>query len=420
MDENAFAELVRRHGPGVLGVCRRFLGNTPDAADAFQATFLVLIRRARQTDWRESLGPWLYGVALRVARKARAARCRRLASERQVTPMTPEPAAPAGEPDDLAAVLDEELASLPEVYRKPLVLCELQGLSRRDAAHELHVAEGTLSSRLARGRRLLRDRLARRGLAPSVAGLAVAVPAELAAATTRNAMAILSRVAGAVPAGILSLTEGVVKAMIAKWKLAAVMVAACVGLGGLGAWQGSTRPAASDVGPPVKPMPSAETPRPTTSTPSGRTPEVVATIFGDEAVTRDAFAEHLIRRYGKKELERFVNKQVIARAFGKKGWTISADAVEAALDADCKAMGVTREQFAKDVLTRYDKSALEWVEDVITPRLMLSQLCETKLTAPTEAELRRAFDAKFGEKVKCRIICWPKDQGDEARKACRC
>jgi RNA polymerase sigma factor (sigma-70 family) len=208
-DQDAFAELVRRHGPMVLGLCRRFLGRTPDADDAFQATFLVLVRRARRTDWRESLGPWLYGVAVRTARKARSARLRRLAAERQVSPMTPEPATRPREPDDLAAVLDEELAAIPEVYRAPLVLCELQGASRADAARELGLREGTLSSRLARGRRLLRDRLARRGVAPALAAPA-AVPAELTAATARHAAAVLSRATGAVPAAILSLTEGVV------------------------------------------------------------------------------------------------------------------------------------------------------------------------------------------------------------------
>src|SRR5262245_35292383 len=119
-DERAFAELVRRHGPMVLGVCRRALG--PDADDAFQATFLVLVRRARHTAWRDALGPWLYGVAVRVARKARAARARRWASERQASPMTPEPTVPAAEPDDLIDVLDQELAALPEAYRRPRAL----------------------------------------------------------------------------------------------------------------------------------------------------------------------------------------------------------------------------------------------------------------------------------------------------------
>src|SRR5262245_65454975 len=116
-DQDAFAELVRRHGPTVLGVCRRFLGATPDAEDAFQATFLVLVRRARSTDWRESLGPWLYGVALRVAKKARRMRTRRLTTERQAIAMTHSPI-PAAELDDASEVLDEELAALPAIYRE--------------------------------------------------------------------------------------------------------------------------------------------------------------------------------------------------------------------------------------------------------------------------------------------------------------
>ena len=408
-DEGAFAELVRRHGPMVLGVCRRFLGPTPDAADAFQATFLVLIRRARRTDWRESLGPWLYGVALRVARKARAARSRRSAAERQVSPMTPEPAAASREPDDLAAVLDEELAALPEAYRRPLVLCELQGLGRKDAARELGLAEGTLSSRLARGRRMLRDRLARRGVVPSVAGLVVAVPAELATATTRHAMVVLSRAAGAVPTAVLSLTEGVVKAMIVNWKLAAVMVAACLGLGGFGMWQTATSPAAQPENRPVVPTPPAKAAPPT---------DAIATIFDDVPITREAFADHLIRKYGKKELEPFVNKQIIARAFAKKGLTLSADDVRAEFDADLKVLGVTPDHFERVILPRYGKTLPEWVDEVITPRLMMSRLCKTKIPAPGEGELRQAFDVKYGEKVQCRVITWPKDRGDEARRVC--
>ena len=430
-DQGAFAELVRRHGPMVLGVCRRFLGHTPDAADAFQATFLVLVRRARRDDWRESLGPWLYGVALRTARKARAARSRRRATEAQVSPMTPEPATRPAEPDDLAAVLDEELAAVPEIYRTPLVLCELQGASRADAARELGLPEGTLSSRLARGRRILRDRLARRGVAPAVA--LATVPAELTAATARHAAAVLSLATGTVPAAVLSLTEGVVKAMVVKWKLAAVVVAACLGMSGFEAWEGLPVPTATAAAgpqeppktPPGKPSPADPGPGPDDApavqnlrfhSDEPPAPKAIATIFGDQEITRDSFADHLIRRYGKKELELFVNKQIVARAFGKKGWTISADDVQRTLDEDCKAMGVTREQFAKDVLPRYNKTLDEWTEDVITPRLMLTQLGKTRLAPPTEAELRQAFAAKYGEKVQCQVITWTKDQGDEARK----
>ncbi|MDY3563110.1 sigma-70 family RNA polymerase sigma factor [Gemmata sp. JC673] len=234
-DEGAFAELVRRHGPSVLGVCRRALGPTPDAEDAFQATFLVLVRRASSTPWRAGLGPWLYGVALRVSRKVRARRSRRVSRERGEVPMV-EPVAPASDPDDAGPVVDEELSGLPARYREPLVLCEVQGLSRRAAARELGVAEGTLSSRLARGRKLLRERLSRRGVVPVAGGLGVAVPSGLAGATVRHAVTALGRSSGVVPAAVLSLTEEVTKAMMAKWKLALAAVATCATLTSLGAW----------------------------------------------------------------------------------------------------------------------------------------------------------------------------------------
>jgi RNA polymerase sigma factor (sigma-70 family) len=471
-DQDAFAELVRRHGPMVLGVCRRFLGPSPDADDAFQATFLVLVRRSRRTVWRKSLGPWLYGVAVRVARKALVARSRRRASERQVPEMAHEPATPAREPDDLAAVLDEELAALPEKFRRPLVLCELQGASRKDAARELGLAEGTLSSRLARGRRILRDRLARRGLAPSAVALTASVPAGLASATCRHAAAVLARAVGAVPAGILSLTEGVVKAMVVNWKLAAVALAVGVGLTGFGAWNGATRPAATaaDPQPTASPAPTAANSNPPAApagsprlgpipialdfafpieskppfnfyiglfdsgqpkAPEQRTPaevptihnltwtyrpvDPVATIFDDVAVTREMFVEHLVRRYGKKDLGVFVNRQIIEHAFRKKGFTLSEDEVRAAFEADIKAINVTRDQFERDVLPKYGKTMVEWLDDVIIPRLMLAKMCKARVAAPTEQELRRTFDAKYGEQLDCRVIVWPKGREDQAR-----
>jgi RNA polymerase sigma factor (sigma-70 family) len=477
-DEAAFAEIVRRHGPMVLGVCRRFLGPTPDADDAFQATFLVLVRRARQMTWRESVGAWLYGVAVRVARKARAVRGRRRAAEPQVSPMTPEPHAPPVEPDDLAAVLDEELSALPEAYRRPLVLCELQGLARAAAARELGLREGTLSSRLARGRRMLRDRLARRGVGPAAAGLAAAVPAELASATVRGAAAVQGGAAGAVPAAVWSLTEGVVKAMLTtKLKMATVMAAVGVGLtlaGGTwadrpgGSVARAAEPPASqpvypvksvDGGtvppapPPAKPLdkdlfsffirffsaagaagpPASQPVNPVKSVDDGKAPPAspltykpidgnlvlgrrsgtltgdgktlpVATIFGDVPVTREAFAEYLISRYGQKELEKFVNKQIICRAVAGKGYVSRLEDLQAALDADAKALGLTRGQFLKDVLPRYGKTETEWMEDVIEPRLMMAFLCGEKVKTATDEELKAAFDRKYGEKRECRMI----------------
>jgi RNA polymerase sigma factor (sigma-70 family) len=405
-DQRAFAELVRRHGPMVLGVCRRALG--PDADDAFQATFLVLVRRARHTAWRDALGPWLYGVAVRVARKARAARARRQASERQASPMTPEPTVPAADPDDLTDVLDQELAALPETFRRPLVLCELEGRSRADAARVLGLPEGTLSSRLARGRRMLRDRLARRGVVPAAAGLAVAVPAGLAEATTERAVAVLTGAAGAVPAAVMSLTEGVVKTMLVNSKLAALAVTVGLGLAGFGTWGGAVEP----------PAPAAASPKaapPPRTGPASEEPDgAVATIFGDVRVSKDAYADYLIRRAGQKELELFVRKQIIAHAFGRKGWTLRAEDVEAALNADCRALGVSREEFDGTVLRRYGKTEMVWMEDVVTPRLMLAQLCGAEVKTATEAELRAAFDRKYGEKRECRVIVWPNDHATTA------
>ncbi len=127
-EEAAFAELLSRHGPLVLGVCRRLLREPHDVEDAFQATFLVLIRKARAIGRREKLAGWLYGVAFRTAQKARFRRSRRAAVERQGD-MIAEPACEAASPNDAVDWLDRELLALPEKYRLPLVLCELQGLS---------------------------------------------------------------------------------------------------------------------------------------------------------------------------------------------------------------------------------------------------------------------------------------------------
>src|SRR5207244_3033628 len=136
-DEAAFEALVRRHGPMVLGVCLRVLRRHADAEDAFQATFLVLARKAASVVPREMLPNWLYGVAQQTAVRARAAAARRRAREKQVT-HTPEPAAKPPAPwDDLEPLLDEELSKLPDKYRVPVVLCDLEGKTRKQAAGQL-------------------------------------------------------------------------------------------------------------------------------------------------------------------------------------------------------------------------------------------------------------------------------------------
>jgi RNA polymerase sigma factor (sigma-70 family) len=157
-DELAFAALVRRHGPMVLGVCRRILGHAHDAEHAFQACFLVLVRKAVSVVPREAVGNWLYGVAYNTALKARATSMKRQAREKQVKTL-PEPAARKEELwQDLHALLDQELSRLPAKYRLPIVLCDLEGRTRKEVARQLKVLEGTLSSRLTTGHRLLASR----------------------------------------------------------------------------------------------------------------------------------------------------------------------------------------------------------------------------------------------------------------------
>jgi len=142
-DEAAFTTLVERHGPLVLGVCRRVLANDADAADAFQATFLVLARKAASIRKRESVGSWLYGVAYRLAHRAKVAAARRRVHERQVEPMPPSDPLAAVVWRDLRPILDEELDKLADKYRAPLVLCYLEGKTHEEAAQQLGWTNGT-------------------------------------------------------------------------------------------------------------------------------------------------------------------------------------------------------------------------------------------------------------------------------------
>ncbi|HWG44724.1 MAG TPA: sigma-70 family RNA polymerase sigma factor, partial [Gemmataceae bacterium] len=181
-DEAAFAALVTRHGPMVLGVCRRVLGDVQHAEDTFQATFLVLARKANRVRRPEALASFLYGVALRVARKARGTAAHRLRF-RAKPQATSEPVDPHLDPLDvlsgreLLALIDQEVARLPEVYRLPLLLCLLQGRTVEEAARLLGWSIGSLRGRLARGRERLRERLTRRGVGLSAGTLVLLAPA---------------------------------------------------------------------------------------------------------------------------------------------------------------------------------------------------------------------------------------------------
>ena len=165
-DEAAFEAIVRRHGSMVLGVCRRMLGDRHAADDAFQATFLVLARRAGAIRDGERLGPWLFGVAHRVARRARGQQSRRWSRERPESADVPDPDLGASarlDRSELLEALDDEIARLPEAQRRPIVLCYLSGLTIDQAADRLGIPVGTARSRLARGRDRLRSGLAGRG-----------------------------------------------------------------------------------------------------------------------------------------------------------------------------------------------------------------------------------------------------------------
>jgi RNA polymerase sigma factor (sigma-70 family) len=240
-DESAFAALVARHGPMVLGVCRRVLRHEQDAEDAFQAAFLVLARKAGSVVKRESVGSWLYAVAYRAALEARSANARRQAHERQVKDL-PHPLIAPVEPQDWRPLLDHELQRLPEKYRVPVVLCDLEGLPRREAAHRLGLAEGTLSSRLATARQLLARRLTRYGVSLSGGALATALAEGASAALPPTLVAVTSKAALLVAAGQLAtvatpaaaLTRGVLKVMfLAKLKVV-VVLALVAGLGASG------------------------------------------------------------------------------------------------------------------------------------------------------------------------------------------
>lgn len=207
--ERAFALLVERHGPMVLRVCRGVLGDPHDAEDAFQATFLVLIHRARAIRKRESMGPWLHGVALRVAARTRTGIARRRIIERRwgERQRTSERAADADHADVRRAIHDE-IGRLPDRFRAPIVLCDLESRPLDEVARLLNCPLGTVKSRLNRGRERLRDRLLRRGLAPAIAGPAIvelgssteaaaAMPEGLLEHAVRNAMAVPSSGAAA-------------------------------------------------------------------------------------------------------------------------------------------------------------------------------------------------------------------------------
>lgn len=238
-EEAALAALARRHGPMVWGVCRRLLTHH-DAEDAFQATFLVLVRKAASIVPRAMVGNWLYGVARQTALQARRAAARRRAREVQVMPMPDTEGERQERWPDVQAALDEELSRLPNIYRAAVVLCDLEGRTRKEVARQLGVPEGTVGGRLARARVLLAKRLSQRGVALSGGALAVVLSAGSASASappslvasTIKATSLLAagQAAGIVSVKVAALMEGVVKAMFVTKIKSVLAVALLAGL----------------------------------------------------------------------------------------------------------------------------------------------------------------------------------------------
>jgi RNA polymerase sigma factor (sigma-70 family) len=245
-DEAALAALVRRHGPMVWGVCRRLLGHH-DAEDAFQATFIVLVRKATSIAPREMVGNWLYGVAHQTALQARRTATRRRTREVQVTEM---PDTATVQPDqwpDVRTLLDQELSRLPDCYRAVIVLCDLEDRTRKEVARQLGVPEGTVAGRLARARAMLAKRLARRGVTLSAQALAVVLAQNVASASvsislvssTIQAATLVTvgqtAATGAISVKVAALTDGVLKVMLLSKLKAMIAVVLVLGFLATGA-----------------------------------------------------------------------------------------------------------------------------------------------------------------------------------------
>jgi RNA polymerase sigma factor (sigma-70 family) len=267
-DEEAFAALVRRHGPMVLGACRRVLHDSHDADDAFQAVFLLLVRKAGSLRRPEQLGPWLHGVAHRVALKARALGRRRRGREGPLTDAAAPPAPDEVAWRDLRPILDDAVHALPAKYRTAFVLCCLQGLTHAEAARRIGCPPGTVATRLSRARDQLRARLRRRGVTLSAGALAAALAGRATASVPPALLAGALRAAvapSAVAAHVAALTEGVRQVMLMeklRFVVMAVVTAAAVGTLIMGYRSGAAEPPAPATGlappMPVGPPPSED------------------------------------------------------------------------------------------------------------------------------------------------------------------
>ncbi|MBI3408779.1 MAG: sigma-70 family RNA polymerase sigma factor [Planctomycetes bacterium] len=446
-DESAFELLVWRFGRMVYSVCRRVLRDEHDAEDAFQATMLVLARKANSVCRVEALGGWLYRVAYRVALRARENTARRARHEQRLptVPDVPDPDRADPAVAELQSVLDEELNRLAEKHRAPVVLCYLEGLTNEEAARRMRCPIGTIKTRLAKARSLLASQLRRRGLAlaasivagESFCALAATPPANLVALTVRAASAHSGLIPAGVSKEVLSLMEGVLRAMyFAKAKIVTVTLAVCLGVLGTGTgWLQSQTGGSTGAGGGSQQTPSpVERAQKLKKQISELTQELhkaedeaarlparppkdkpLAVIFGNVPITREDLAEELLANVTTSQLESFINRRILEEACKKKGISVTDFEVDAALDKEIADWKLDYKGFQERIRSQFHKSMHEWKEGTIRSRLLLKKLVEQ--IDPTEKELRAEFDAHYGEKVECDYICWRAEDKTGAGRA---
>jgi RNA polymerase sigma factor (sigma-70 family) len=339
-EETAFELLLRRHGAMVLGVCRRVLRNEADAEDAFQATFLVFVRKAASIRSRATIGNWLYGVAHNTALKAKAMNHQRRAKEREAGSV-PKDAPPSDARQEMVALLDGELSSLPDKYRIPIVLCDLEGRTILDAARHLGWPQGTVATRLSRGRARLAQLMTKKGLtfaggllpaAISQAASSVIVPPSLVASTVQAATAVAAGQAAAasvILAEVTTLADMVVSAMLTRrLRGMAIVLLATMALGSAGVVlvlrsQAAEHQAAHSIGSPSASPPDGQRAKQAEAKENGHKPEAKE----DFAETEEARVKEAGRLEA--ELREAQAREAKAKKDGKRG-------VESAVPPDIK------------------------------------------------------------------------------------
>ncbi len=394
-DEEAFAELVRRHGRMVLGVARAIVRDSQDADDVFQATFLVLARKAATIARRESVGSWLCGVARRVALDARDRSRRRQRHERQV-PVRTEPQGNSADLDDLRSLLAEELGRLPEKYRAPLLLCYFEGKTHEEAAAILRWPTGTVAGRLARARETLRGRLTRRGLATSTVLFGILEGGQLLAAVapsladTVASSALLFSEGGSltplVSSHVLSLVQGALRHMLlTKLKTVAALLLTLAVLGtGIGlAFSG---PAAQPKAPP--PAPRAEPAREADAPLAARNdrigdplPEGALQRLGSRRLRHSGFAITLLAIPGQDE-----GKLLSANKEGIGLWDAGSGQLVRWFDSKWEDIS-TGSNFRPLALTADHKTLVTFIQPARKVGIfdLAKGICRQELTLPEEA-----------------------------------